>query len=98
MKRAFFLCLLASLVVLAVGQNSGNFKVALTAHSQEREGSLLRCRGDAEMATDSFVLRADEIDYHSDSGVAEARGNVRIQLHPVSSVIPSNPSPAGLPH
>jgi len=32
------------------------------------------------MTTDSIVLRADEVDYHSDTGIAEARGNVRVQL------------------
>jgi lipopolysaccharide assembly outer membrane protein LptD (OstA) len=37
------------------------------------------------MATHSFVLRADEVDYHSDTGIAEARGNVRLQLLPVTS-------------
>jgi lipopolysaccharide assembly outer membrane protein LptD (OstA) len=37
------------------------------------------------MATDSFVLRADEVDYHSDTGKAEARGNVRVQVLPVTS-------------
>ena len=84
MKRALLLFLLATFAALAVGQNSGSFNVKLTANSQQREGSLVRCRGDVEMATDSFVLRADEVDYHSDSGVAEARGNVRVQLLPVS--------------
>jgi lipopolysaccharide assembly outer membrane protein LptD (OstA) len=56
----------------------------LAAKSLQREGPLTRCRGDVEMATDSFVLRADEVDYHSDSGVAEARGNVRVQLLPAT--------------
>jgi len=36
------------------------------------------------MSDRSFVLRADEVDFHSDTGVAEARGNVRIQLLPVT--------------
>ena len=87
MKRALLLFLLASLVTPAVGQNGGNFevgRVSFEALSQQREGSLLRCRRDVEMATHSFVLRADEVDYHSDTGIAEARGNVRIQLLPVT--------------
>jgi hypothetical protein len=72
------------LAALAVGRNNSSFNVRLTADSQQREGSLLRCRGNVEMATNSIVLRADEVDYHSDSGLAEARGNVRIQLLPVA--------------
>jgi lipopolysaccharide assembly outer membrane protein LptD (OstA) len=87
MKRALLLFLLASLVIPAVAQNGGNVEVRVSfeALSQQREGSLLRCRGDVEMATHSFVLRADEVDYHSDTGIAEARGNVRLQLLPVTS-------------
>jgi lipopolysaccharide assembly outer membrane protein LptD (OstA) len=87
MKSALLLFLLASLVTPAVAQNGGNVevvRVSFEALSQQREGSLLRCRGDVEMATHSFVLRADEVDYHSDTGIAEARGNVRIQLLPVT--------------
>jgi lipopolysaccharide assembly outer membrane protein LptD (OstA) len=87
MKRVQLLFLLACLVTPAVGQNSRNFEtggVSFEARSQQREGTLLRCRGDVEMSGRSFVLRADEVDYHSDTGVAEARGNVRIQLLPVT--------------
>jgi lipopolysaccharide assembly outer membrane protein LptD (OstA) len=85
MKRAVLLFFLVSLAPLAVGQNDSSFNVRLTADSQEKEGSLLRCRGNVEMASASIVVRADEVDYHSDSGLAEARGNVRIQLSPVPS-------------
>ena len=90
MKRALLLFLLASLVTPAVAQNGGNVevgRVSFEALSQQTEGSLLRCRGDVEMATHSFVLRADEVDYHSDTGTAgtaEARGSVRMQLLPVT--------------
>lgn len=87
MRRVLLLFFLASFVTPAVGQNSGNLKsgyVSLTALRTQKEGSLTRCRGDVEMATHSFVLRADEVDYHNDTGTAEARGNVRIQLLPVT--------------
>ena len=87
MRRALLLFLLASLVTPAVGQNGRNLEVGrvrFQANSQQREGSLIRCRGDVEMATHSFVLRADEVDYDSDTCVAEARGNVRIQLLPAT--------------
>jgi lipopolysaccharide assembly outer membrane protein LptD (OstA) len=87
MKRVPMLVLLGCLVTPAVGQNSRNIengRVSFEARSQEREGTLLHCRGDVEMSGRSFILRADEVDYHSDTGVAEARGNVRIQLLPMS--------------
>jgi len=87
MRRALLLFLLASLVTPTVGQNGRNLevgRVSFEANSQQREGSLIRCRGDVEMATHSFVLRADEVDYHSDTGMAEARGNVRVQLLPAT--------------
>ena len=95
MKRAVLLLFLASLAPLAVGRNDSSFNVRLTADSQRREGSLVRCRGNVEMASDSIVVRADEVDYHSDSGLAEARGNVRIQLLPVA---PSSTSVGKMQH
>jgi hypothetical protein len=33
----------------------------------------------SEWADRLLVLRADEVDYHGDSGIVEPRGNVRIQ-------------------
>ena len=95
MKRALLLFFLASLAPLAVGQNDSSFNVSLKADSQRREGSLIRCRGNVEMASASIVVRADEVDYHSDSGLAEARGSVRIQLLPVA---PSSASAGKMQH
>jgi hypothetical protein len=34
------------------------------------------------MASKGVVLRADELDYHSDTGLVEGSGNVRVQLAP----------------
>jgi lipopolysaccharide assembly outer membrane protein LptD (OstA) len=87
MKRALLLFLLASLVTPAVAQNGGKSEVGritFEGASMQRYGSLTRCRGDVKMATHSFVLQADEVDFDSDTGIAEARGNVRIQLLPVT--------------
>jgi lipopolysaccharide assembly outer membrane protein LptD (OstA) len=89
MKRAVLLLFFASFVALAAGQNGGTLKVSLKANTEQREGSLIQYRGDVEMATDSFVLRADEVDYHSDSGMAEARGNVRVQILHLTSRPPT---------
>ena len=87
MKRALLLFLLASLVTPAVAQNGGNVEVgrpSFEASRMQTEGSLTLCRGDVKIATHSFILRADEVDYYSRTGIVEARGNVRIQLLPVA--------------
>lgn len=44
--------------------------------SQERVGSLVILRGNAEVENTASILKADEIRYDQDSGLAEARGNV----------------------
>lgn len=84
MKRGVLLLFLAAVVALAGGQNSGSFNLKVKANSQLRKGSVLQCRGDVEMETDTMILRTDEVDYHTDSGLAEARGNVKVQLLPVA--------------
>ncbi len=50
--------------------------VVVRAAQQEREGSRYRLRGRAEIETAEMLLRADEIDYDQETGVAEARGHV----------------------
>jgi LPS-assembly protein len=44
--------------------------------SQERIGSLIILRGNAEVETASSILKADQIRYDQEAGLAEARGNV----------------------
>lgn len=44
--------------------------------SQERIGSLLILRGNAEVENTDTILKADQIRYDQESGLAEARGNV----------------------
>jgi len=51
--------------------------VVVRALQQEREGSRYRLRGNAEIETSDMWLRAEEIDYDQETGVAEARGRVR---------------------
>jgi LPS-assembly protein len=45
--------------------------------TQEHRGPWFYLRGAAEVETDEFLLRADEIDYNETTGYAEARGKVR---------------------
>ncbi len=44
--------------------------------SQERIGSLIILRGNAEVENTDSILKGDEIRYDQDSGLAEARGHV----------------------
>ena len=49
--------------------------------NQEVEGVLRRLRGAAVLETSDEILEADEIDYNSVTGDAEARGNVRYRSY-----------------
>ena len=44
--------------------------------------SLIRCSGNCELKIHDVVLNADEIDIQPKTGVAEARGNVKIKVLP----------------
>src|SRR5260370_41605595 len=81
MKPLFFLCIVACSAVLAFPQSAVNYgQVSIKAEHQERNGALIRCRGQVEIATGNTLLRADEADFHSDTGEIELRGNVRVKL------------------
>jgi lipopolysaccharide export system protein LptA len=85
MKRTLLLLLLASLVTPAVAQNDVEVgPISFEAKSLQREGSLTLCWGNVKVTTHSFILRADEVDYYWSTGIVEPRGNVRIQLLPVT--------------
>jgi hypothetical protein len=42
--------------------------------------TLVSCRGGCEANLGSVLLKADEVDFHTDTGEAEVRGNVRIRV------------------
>jgi LPS-assembly protein len=52
-------------------------EVFVKAATQEAEGSFYKLRGAAVVETTEMILKADEIDYDSEKGYAEARGNVQ---------------------
>jgi LPS-assembly protein len=54
-------------------------EVFISASKQMKEGSWYRLRGASLIQTDSFLLKADDIDYDEDSGDVDARGNVYLQ-------------------
>jgi lipopolysaccharide assembly outer membrane protein LptD (OstA) len=81
MKPLLLLSLLSCSAALALEQTTVDYgHVAITADRQERDGALVRCRGQVEIATGNTLLRADEADFHSDTGEIELRGNVRLKL------------------
>jgi lipopolysaccharide assembly outer membrane protein LptD (OstA) len=47
------------------------------------ENGILSCRAECEVTLGSVLLKADEVDFHPNTGEAEARGNVKIKALPV---------------
>src|SRR6202163_4791385 len=81
MKPLLLLSLLSCSAALALEQTTVDYgHVAITADRQERDGAIIRCRGQVEIATGNTLLHADEADFHSDTGEIELRGNVRLKL------------------
>jgi lipopolysaccharide assembly outer membrane protein LptD (OstA) len=81
MKPLLVLSLLCCFAALALEQTTVDYgHVAITADRQERSGAVVRRRGQVEIATGNTLLRADEADFHSDTGEIELRGNVRVKL------------------
>jgi lipopolysaccharide assembly outer membrane protein LptD (OstA) len=81
MKPLLLICMLSCFAALALEQTTVDYgHVAITADRQEKDGVLVRCRGQVEIATGNTLLRADEADFHSDIGEIELRGNVRVKL------------------
>ncbi|MBY0506133.1 MAG: LPS assembly protein LptD [Bryobacteraceae bacterium] len=50
--------------------------IVVRAVNQEVQGNKRLLRGSVELETSDLLLKADEIDYDTDSGAAEARGHV----------------------
>ncbi len=53
--------------------------VDIDANTQDSDGTLKHLRGNVKLETTEMVLRADAVDYNSETGDAEARGNVRFE-------------------
>ncbi len=67
--------------VMATGPGGGT----LAAFSIQRGASypsVIHLKGDVEIRRTGMVLRADQADYHEDTGEIEARGNVRVKPYP----------------
>ena len=53
--------------------------VRIESITQEVEGVLRHLRGNVRIETTDMMLRADELDYNSDTGDLEARGHVHFE-------------------
>ncbi|MGI8746641.1 MAG: LPS-assembly protein LptD [Bryobacteraceae bacterium] len=53
--------------------------VDVDANTQDAVGPVRHLRGNVRLETTEMRLQADEVDYDADTGVAEARGNVRFE-------------------
>jgi len=54
-------------------------EVLIQGVKQMKEGPWYRLRGGSQVQTNSFLLKADDIDYNEDTGDVQARGNVYLQ-------------------
>jgi lipopolysaccharide assembly outer membrane protein LptD (OstA) len=57
--------------------------IELTGGSVYQEDGVLSCRSDCEVKLGYVLVKADEVDFQTYTGEAEARGNVRIKALPV---------------
>ncbi len=54
-------------------------EVLIQGLQQMKEGAWYRLRGGSQVQTNSFLLKADDIDYNEDTGDVEARGSVYLE-------------------
>ena len=64
----------------AAGQDED--ATTICALQQEKDGSVYKLRGEAEIHYRNYVLRADEVTYNADSGEASASGHFRLDGGP----------------
>lgn len=56
--------------------------IELTGASVYQEDGVLSCRNECEVKLGRVLVKADEVDFQTYTGEAEARGNVRIKALP----------------
>lgn len=67
--------------------------LALTGLKVATTDSVTTCRGECEMTVHGVLLKADEMDFHPNTGEVEARGNVRVKLLPLGAPNPQAQKP-----
>jgi LPS-assembly protein len=64
--------------------------VTIRSLEQEKDGPIYKLRGQAEVHYGTYVLHGDEITYNSDTGDAEATGNVVLEGGPSDEHVQAN--------
>jgi lipopolysaccharide assembly outer membrane protein LptD (OstA) len=57
-------------------------RLNIQADKMTRYGGFERYTGDVQIVSDSFVIRADEVDFNTEKHTAEIHGGVSLQLLP----------------
>jgi lipopolysaccharide assembly outer membrane protein LptD (OstA) len=57
-------------------------QIEIRADRVERQGSLIRYRGNVLMETESVAISADELDFNINSREGDLRGTVRVKVAP----------------
>ncbi|HYM13108.1 MAG TPA: hypothetical protein VEU62_20375 [Bryobacterales bacterium] len=70
--------------LLVTGPGGGSVS-ALSIERGVPYPSVIHLKGDVEIRRRGMILRADEADYHEDSGEVGARGHVRVMPYPVEA-------------
>jgi len=65
--------------------------IELSGASVYQEDGVLSCRNECEAKLGRVLVKAEEFDFRTYTGEAEARGNVRIQALPVSAADTQRP-------
>jgi hypothetical protein len=85
MKPLLVLPILYGCASLALAQTTVDYgHIAITAQHQERDGVVVRCRGQVEIATGNTLLYADEAEFNSSTREIELHGNVHVKLLPAA--------------
>jgi LPS-assembly protein len=64
-----------------------NNSATICAEQQEKDGNIYKLRGNVEIHYRTYVLRADEVTYNSDTGEATASGHFRVDGGPTDDHI-----------
>ncbi len=74
--------------MMATGATGGVRLAALSIQRGGRFPSVIQLKGEVEIRWRGMILRADEAEYHEDTGEIEARGNVRVKPLPWGEAAP----------
>ena len=69
-------------MVTPASQTQTEEEVTIRAVQQEKEGSIYHLRGEVEIRFRTYILHADQVTYHADTGDSELEGHVALDGGP----------------